>query len=550
MSNSWVSTLYRVLLIVTAVLIVVTVRDLTRDRSFNVVILTIDSLRSSDFTAKSAPVFFSTMQEALTPREHRTVSAWTAPNIIAILSGLSPFDQGVHARGQFISQNVQTPLGQLADQGWKVGNVQAFAKTDVFQNLGITVDTGQGWKSWLADRQRNGEKFVFWHHYLDVHLPYSPASASVQADLPSLSRDQQSRIDIVRTRSAIPVGSVDFEAQDQPLIHDLYLSGIQQFDRWFTVFWRHFTKLGLDQDTILIVTADHGEELLERGRVGHASTTHDASLHEEIVNIPLFVLLPRRHPWRQTGGQFGADLSTDHLDIMPTMLSLMGISAPQSLPGRDLTVDQSTRQWFAYSSKGGYGEPDPHNISSFVAATMNESCKLTVRVEDGEIVAHGMYDLLSDRLELTNLLNSSPQRGQGARCGRNMDESVRQRLNEKISTAHLFESRQERVADGQDVPVLLWPKPSTRLGYDELAGRFAIEWSGDPSASYILGYELGESPFSLSGEMRVEGTRKEFGDVDRHYWETWVVPYGKARIKIRAEGAQQWSAWETVYFQE
>ncbi|HEY9081018.1 sulfatase-like hydrolase/transferase [Magnetovibrio sp.] len=550
MFRSWASALYKVLVVATLVLVALTVRDVMRERPFNVVILTIDSLRSSDFTPQTAPTFYAAMQGALRPHAHRTVSAWTAPNIIAILSGMSPFDQGVHARGQYVLGDALTPLEQLAGDGWHVGNVQAFAKTEVFQNLGVTVDTRPTWMQWLAHRQRDGDKFVFWHHYLDVHLPYSPASALVQAKLPSLTPAQQARIDVVRTRSAIPMGSVTFEDQDQPLIHDLYISGVRQFDLWFADFWRYFTKTGLDQHTILVVTADHGEELLERGRIGHASTTHDASLHEEIVNIPMFILLPPSHPLRQKGFQFDADLQTDHLDIMPTVLSLIGVSPVQALPGRNLTVDQHPRPWFAYSSKGGYGEPYPDNISSFVAATITDSCKMIVRAVKTEITEEGLYDLRTDGWERINLLGPDGRQSPQERCETVMGGAAKVHLAQKVLTARQFVSPQERMIAGTGVPVLLWPKTAARLGYDDLAGRFSIEWSGDPSASYIVGYELGESPFSLSGEMRVVGTRKDFGDVDRHYWDTWVVPYKKARIKIRAEGTEEWSAWETVYFQQ
>jgi len=542
MFRSWRSAFYKVTVIVALVLIGLTVKNLLREKPYNVLILTVDSLRSSDFTPQTAPHFFAAMQGAISPQEHRTVSAWTAPNIIAILTGISPFDQRVHARGQSLRQSVVTPLEDLAAKGWKVGNVQAFAKSDVFKNIGVSVDTTVDWKGWLANRLRYDEPFVFWHHYLDVHLPYSPATAAAQLKIRTTSAQQRTRIDIVRTRSAIPVGTVRFEEKDRPLIHDLYLGGVRQFDDWFTGFWHFYKGMGLDRDTILVVTADHGDELLERGRVGHASTTHDASLHEEIVNIPLLILLPQRHPLKKSGFSLESDIATDHLDIMPTVLSLLGAPSSRVLPGRDLTVDQTRRPWFAYSSKGGYGEPDPDNITSFVAAVMNGSRKLIVKVENGKVVPIELYDLHADGSETKNLLPFGHQEP--------LVEAGMERLTAKIRTARVFEP-QQRVADHDSaIPQLVWPGPGALLGYDDLAGRFTIEWTGDPSAHYVLGYELGEPPFSLSGEMRVAGTRKNFGNVDRHYWETWVVPYKKARIRIRLQAAQEWSGWETMVFQK
>lgn len=537
------------MLVVTLALIAVTAVELLRAKPFNVIILTVDSLRASDFTPQTAPNFFKAMQGAVKPRVHRTVSAWTTPNIIAVLTGMSPFGQGVNARGQFLPKSTITPLERLAAKGWKVGSVQAFALADVFKNIGISVNTGVTWKGWLANRLYQGEPFVFWYHYLDVHLPYSPASASVQPNIRTTSPQQKARIDIVRTRSAIPVGSVKFEKQDRPLIRALYLGGVRQFDNWFAGFWDFFKKMELDKDTILVVTADHGDEQLERGRVGHASTTHDASLHEEIVSIPLFILLPQRHPLKKSF-RLGGNIATDHLDIMPTVLSLLGEPSSGPLPGRDLTVDQRPRPWFAYSSKGGYGEPDPDNISSFVAAVMLGSYKLIVRVEKGRIIPTAIYNLQADGLEKTNLLRPKALNTMDAPSQKLMGEAGLGRLAAKIIAARRFKPQPEGVFSGSaSSPKLLWPAPGAVLSYDDLAGRFDIEWSGDPAADYVLEYEIGKSPFSLSGEMRVVGTRKVFGDVGRHYWETWVVPYGKARIRVRAEGGREWSKWEIFVFQ-
>ena len=42
-----------------------------------------------------------------------------------------------------------------------------------------------------------------------------------------------------------------------------------------------------------MLTTDHGEEHLERGQVGHASTTRNGHLHEELVRLPLIVWRPR-----------------------------------------------------------------------------------------------------------------------------------------------------------------------------------------------------------------------------------------------------------------
>jgi len=104
------------------VLIGVSVSDLLRDKPYNVILLTVDSLRSVDFNRETAPHFFDAMDGAAVPNTHRTISAWTAPNTIAILTGLSPVDQGVHDRGQWLPDTVALPVADLARKGWAVGH--------------------------------------------------------------------------------------------------------------------------------------------------------------------------------------------------------------------------------------------------------------------------------------------------------------------------------------------------------------------------------------------------------------------------------------------
>ena len=74
------------------------------------------------------------------------------------------------------------------------------------------------------------------------------------------------------------------------------------------------------RNTTIVITADHGDELLEHGHVGHASTAHYATLYEELLRIPLLIIDPRiREPRRSQGRVWLADL-------LPTLLGMAGVS--------------------------------------------------------------------------------------------------------------------------------------------------------------------------------------------------------------------------------
>jgi arylsulfatase A-like enzyme len=81
------------------------------------------------------------------------------------------------------------------------------------------------------------------------------------------------------------------------------------------------------ESTVLVITADHGEEFFEHGNKGHQKT-----LFEEVVRVPLIV----RWPGRVDAGRV-VDDQVRHVDLMPTLLSLAGIDAPETVQGRDIS---------------------------------------------------------------------------------------------------------------------------------------------------------------------------------------------------------------------
>lgn len=50
---------------------------------------------------------------------------------------------------------------------------------------------------------------------------------------------------------------------------------------------------------------------------------------------------------------------------------------------------------------------------------------------------------------------------------------------------------------------------------------------------YILEYVAGSGAETLQGTIEVEGNRKDFGQISRRYWQTWIVPKSPIRVRIR-----------------
>ncbi len=83
---------------------------------------------------------------------------------------------------------------------------------------------------------------------------------------------------------------------------------------------------GLLDHTIVIISADHGEELFDHGWLGHASTGYDAKLYDELIRIPLIIRLPDQ----SLTGLYSA--LVQGVDLMPTIFDILGVSAAGMRP--------------------------------------------------------------------------------------------------------------------------------------------------------------------------------------------------------------------------
>lgn len=529
MSRIWISLSLLALIVAT----VLAVRDATRPAALNVIVLTVESWRADAATPETMPELFEAAAQGVTFTNHRAVSAWTGPNVIAVLTGVSPYRQGVHARGQSVPPEYELLTEILTGKGWDVGGVQAFMRIDLFENLGFDFDPGVDLYNWIAERGRRETPFYFWYHYLDSHLPYNPGGAETILDAtPIVDPDEPGRRAEVRRLPVIPEGEIDFLASDREWIAPLYQGGFVDFDRWFGQFWAFFKASGLRDNTILIVTADHGEELLERGNVGHASTTRAGHLHEEIVRVPLFV-------WAPGGlmpvpdGSIVADM-TDHLMIAPMIARMLGIAGGADLESGGLFETPRRNAWTGLTSGAGFAEPDPARIPRFVGAAIRDDLKVQVTTENEVPVTIAAWDLRRDPDEVDSL-DPLPA------AARALADEVTAWMAGRYRAS---DAKAEGGVIAAEIPVWIHPERSRDIGYGDIAGRTYLEWTGDENASYVVAYEAGSGLLAMNGTLDVQGTRHDFGAVGERYWKTWVVPYDTVRFRVRpADAAEAWSDW-------
>jgi choline-sulfatase len=160
-------------------------------------------------------------------------------------------------------------------------------------------------------------------------------------------------------------------------------------------------RLGLRDDTLLVVTSDHGEGLGEHGENVHGFFVYESTLH-----VPLLI----RGPGIAAGGRIGATVGS--VDLMPTVLDLLGVGVPAGRPLSGRSLAGALRGGPALAEEAAYAEsllPLLHYGWSDLR-TLRESRWKYIQAPRPEL-----YDLAHDPREERNLAEQEPARAAALR---------------------------------------------------------------------------------------------------------------------------------------
>lgn len=164
---------------------------------------------------------------------------------------------------------------------------------------------------WLREHERR--RFMGLVHLYSTHTDYTclelcdPESPAYQAS--GVNTEQLKRI--MR-------GEEELTSEKARFIRDAYRGGIVRADRDIGLLVAELERLGRLDDTVLVVTSDHGESLGEHGLWEHNWMV------EENLRIPLLIRFPRRLPAGEV------DARVDQVDLVPTLLDLVGLAPLES----------------------------------------------------------------------------------------------------------------------------------------------------------------------------------------------------------------------------
>jgi len=177
--------------------------------------------------------------------------------------------------------------------------------------------------AWLEQRAAASyEPFFLFVHLFDVHDPYTPPPGFDLWSDPAYAGPVDGTID--NSRNGV-VGHLP-SAADRERMLALYDGGVRYVDSEVGRLLARLDALGLDEDTLVIVTSDHGEEFWE-----HGDQTHHRQLYVESLHVPLIV----RWPGRVRAGQRVPALA-GLMDVAPTIAAAASVRPLGPMVGVDL----------------------------------------------------------------------------------------------------------------------------------------------------------------------------------------------------------------------
>lgn len=301
-------------------------------RQDNVVIVVIDTLRQDHLAtygyARDTAPFLGELARQGAVFDGLSPTSWTKPATASLLTGLHPVRHQTIDRWDSLPDGADTLAERLGRAGYQT--LAASANNWVSPVFGF----GSGFEHFALKKGRgkvlNHELFPFvdrlkppfflYVHYLDPHAPYDPETGWDGRPLPAALRAQgKLGVPDLDGAHAYP-RSPEFLARAR----DLYDGDIRGADDALRELVEHLRRRGLMDSTLLVVTADHGEEMGEHGRMSHGQ-----SLYQEVLRVPLIVHAPHRF---KGGRRFGR---ASLLDVAPTVMDLLDLKTGESDPGFD-----------------------------------------------------------------------------------------------------------------------------------------------------------------------------------------------------------------------
>ena len=387
----------------------------TAPKVARVILILIDTLRADAVSAigggtSRTPAIDRFAADAVLFERAVSPAPWTFPSMNTMMTGVAPYmdhrntrrtaphrtlaanfaANGYHTRGIVGNHILFRPMdvtagfdeidtyGELPEQSFG-GDIADWLYPKRYRQGGITREI-TGFAERFLD-QRGRDPFFLWLHYFDPHLQYAPPEEFTPGGADTLPTWVWRRADQA------------FNPQAKAVARALYDGEVRYVDHNVGQFLDSLRERGLYDDSLIILTSDHGEAFWE-----HGDNAHGYSLYQEELHVPLII--------RPPGGGGGKRVRSfvPVQALAPTILELCGLAAekhPSWVPSLTplLAQDAEDRYDTAIFSSGVlFGELRRSIVLNGAKYVYN----VTSQSEE-------LYDLETDPAERISLVNERPE---------------------------------------------------------------------------------------------------------------------------------------------
>ncbi len=419
----------------------------------NIVFVVLDTVRR-DATALDGPVTPEPLrQKGLTPNLDRlstegvtftkawSAAPWTVPSHASMFTGLMPSQHLCVMSRPGLDADIPTTAERLSAAGYNtvaffsnpwlsdkstrilrgfdrkimadVGGLKTMASNEGDQGGGASL---RNIRQWFAARGDDKRPFLLFVNFLEAHLSYDPPAEYREAHLADLSAEDLIHIEWGHEVNA---GVHADDTIDWNHVARLYAGDVWFADRMLGELLALLEEQGLDDDTIVIVTSDHGENLGEHGLI-----EHQFSVHETVLGVPLVVRVPEGLSSSRLDGIVGPGSLRDDpvmtTDLYATILDLAGLAeavaeAPPS--SHTLLVRPEHDDRFTVAEYGGPSrgllaklqqmnpELDRRRLSRSLQTVRLGDLRLTI----DNTAFYELHDIAADPSQVRNLARQRPE---------------------------------------------------------------------------------------------------------------------------------------------
>ncbi len=362
-----------------------------------------------DSIAENGFLFANTISQA----------SWTIPSFMSFFTSMYPsehkltnkfleFSEGKKIISNFkeISPNKTTLAEVFKNNGYKTagftGDAGVGAQFGYDKGFDIYVDSKMpfgGFETsippaleWI--KENKNEKFFLFLHSYGIHGQYDIPEGYTKEFLDfnytgnlKGGKEEQARL----REEGLAKGKLNLTEEDYKFWRAIYDEKISYSDEKVGEFLQEFNKLGLEENTIIVILSDHGTELGEHNRFDHGAT-----LYDELIHVPLIIKFPNNKFSKKI------DIQVRAIDLMPTLIEVLNLEINENIEsqmrGESLIPIMQGKE---KSGRDAFSETDYRDYTHKKSLRTNDGWKFIYTFETDE---KELYNLKVDPKERINLI--------------------------------------------------------------------------------------------------------------------------------------------------